>query len=395
MSSRDVVCLSHLPWTYALERPHQVMRRFARDRQVFFVEQPTVTDAEMRTVMKTVAPNVHVVSLYVPADMGEAEVAIAHRQCVSALAADTERPILWVYAPDALPAARDLESSLLVYDCVADHAARRDATAAQRANEMDLLVRADLVLTAGTSLFEAKRAHNVSTYPLPSSVEAECFAPSVAPGATRDGLPPAPDSGPRDLGKIPSPRVGFLGVIDDRVDLALVDHVAGARPDLQLVLLGGLVGTTTWDLPDRPNVHWLGAKDNEEIARHVATWDVAMMPYRSDAATRRAEPSGLLACVAAGKPIVSTPLDEIGTLADRGLVRVTEPERFIGAIDQALVDARNPAATALRRLAREAVLGRTSWDRTTSAMLRLVDEAVMTRRLVAKRRESERVLRSA
>lgn len=382
MSSRDVVCLSHLPWAYGLERPHHVMRRFARDRHVLFVEPPVITEGEMRTVMRTVAPNVHVVSLHVPSDMPRGEVEIAHRRSVNALAADAPNPILWVYAPDAMPVARDLDPSLLIYDCVADHGARRGASADQQARESDLLARADLVFTAGTSLFDAKRAHNVSTYPLPSSVEVDRFDlhSSRAPLDPRD----------RDLVRLPSPRIGYLGVIDDRVDLGLVDQLASLRPDVQFMLLGGLVGVTTWDLPDRPNVHWLGARDYADLPRHVASWDVAMVPLRDDAATQRAEPSGLLACIAAGKPIVTTPLDEVAPYAERGLVRVATSQEFVDAIDAALTEARDPAFTAARRLAREGVLARTSWDRTTNAMMRLVDEAAMTRRLVAKRRGRER-----
>lgn len=389
MAPPDVVCLSHVPWAFSLERPHQVMRRFARDRHVFFVEAPVVDGAELRTVMRTVEPNVHVVSLSVPSDMELADVGVAHRRCVASLAGRAEQPLLWVYAPSSLPAARDLDPSLTVYDCVADHAARRDASAEERALEAELLGRADLVLTAGTSLFEAKRARNNSTFPLPSSVDAEHFAKAapLSRGEHRVS-PPTIARGP---------RVGFLGPIDDRVDLALVDVLAAARPDVQIVLAGGLVRMTTWDLPDRPNVHWLGVTDYAELPGHVASWDVAIVPFRSDAATRRTEPSGLLPCLAAGKPIVTTALDEIMPLAERGLVEVTSAHHFVAAVEEALRRTDDPVATALRTIAADGILARTSWDRTFSAMLRLVDEAAMGRAVATRRRErdSERLLRSA
>ena len=372
MAPPDIVCLSHLPWAFALERPHQVMRRFARDRDVFFVEEPVVDGAELRTAMRTVEPNVHVVSLRVPSNTTPSDLEVAHRRCVASLTGHTERPLLWVYAPSSMPAARDLDPSLVVYDCVVDHAARRDARPDERANEAKLLARADLVLTAGTSLFEAKRAGNVSTYPLPSSVDADHFA----------GAQPLSR---RELGGVlplrSGPRVGFLGPIDDRVDLALVDALAAARPDVQVVLLGGLVGLTKWDLPDRPNVHWLGVRDYAELPKHVASWDVAMIPFRSDPATRRTEPSGLLACLAAGKPVVSTPLDEVTAFGERGLVDVADPRRFVDAVGEALRRTRDPVVTALRTIAGDGILARTSWDRTFSAMLRLMDEAAMGRAL--------------
>ena len=392
MAPPDIVCLSHLPWAFCLERPHQVMRRFARDRHVFFVEEPIVDGVELRTVMKTVEPNVHVVSLVVPSDMAREEIEVAHRRCVASLAGHAERPLLWVYAPSSLAAARDLHPSLLVYDCVADHAARRDATPAERTSESELLARADLVLTAGTSLFEAKRARNVSTFPLPSSVDAERFAAGAR----------VPER--NDLATLLSargPRVGFLGPIDDRVDLAIVDQLAAARPDVQIVLAGGLVRMTTWDLPDRPNVHWLDTLDEADLATHVTSWDVAILPFRRDAATRRTEPSGLLPCLAAGKPIVSTPLDEVIPYAERGLVEIAGPHELASAVEEALRRTHDPVSAALRTIAADGMLARTSWDRTFSAMLRLVDEALMGRAVAARRRDapperqSERLLRSA
>jgi hypothetical protein len=375
MAPPDVVCLSHLPWAFGLERPHQVMRRFARDRRVFFVEEPGVEGDALRTGMRTVEPNVHVVSLQLPADASAVDIEVARRRCMASLAGDIDRPLLWVYAPSWMPAARDLDPSLLVYDCVADHAARRGADRDEQASEAALLARADLVLTAGTSLFEAKRARNLSTYPLPSSVDAQHFA--AASSLSRDelgGVLPSPSG----------PRVGFLGPIDDRVDLALVDRLAAERPEVQIVLVGGLVGVTTWDLPDRANVHWLDAKDYAELPEHVASWAVAMIPFRSDPATRRTEPSGLLACLAAGKPVVSTPLDEVAAFAERGLVDMVDEHRFIGAIDEALRGTEDPVVTALRTIAGDGILARTSWDRTFGAMLRLVDEAAMGRAVAAR-----------
>ncbi|MDB4936181.1 MAG: hypothetical protein JWP87_3153 [Labilithrix sp.] len=375
MSAPDVVCLSHLPWAFGLERPHQVMRRFARDRRVFFVEEPAVTDSEMRTVMRTVDANVYVVSLHVPAAMTAADVRTAHRRSVASLTEGAGHPLLWVYAPASLHAARDIDASLIVYDCVADHGARRDAPPDVRATETELLRHADLVFTAGSSLFDAKRGTNVSTYPLPSSVDADHFAPRER----------TPSIELRRVEPAPGPRVGFLGPIDERVDLGLIDRLAAQRPDIQLVLAGGLRDVTTWDLPDRANVHWLGPTAYADLPSVVASWDVAMFPFHGDAATRRSEASGLLACMAAGKPIVSTPLDELAAYAERGLLSIADADRFAESIDTALSEAGDPALGAARRLARDAVLARTSWDRTFKAMLRLVDEAAMSRDVAARR----------
>ncbi|GAF98917.1 unnamed protein product, partial [marine sediment metagenome] len=90
------------------------------------------------------------------------------------------------------------------------------------------------------------------------------------------------------------------------------------------------------------------------------------------------------------------PLDEVMPHADRGLVKVVEPERFVAGIDEALRESRDVVAQAMRGIARDGVLARTSWDRTWQAMVRLVDEAAMGREVAARRRDRmERVLWSA
>ena len=375
MSQPHVLCLSHVPWVQGLERPHQVMRRLARDREVFFVEEPRVTKGEQFTVVRNVEPNLHVVSLRVPADLSARAVENAQRRCIASVTPKNEHPLVWVYTPAATRAVRDLEPSLVVYDCVADHAARAGASAEVKENELSLLASADLVLTAGTSLFEAKRAFNVSTYPLPSSVDAAHFARARS---RRDRDDATELSG---LLEIPGPRVGFLGPIDERVDLDLVDRLAEERPGLQIVLCGALSGVTRSTLPDRPNVHFIGAPDYDDLPDHVASWDAAIFPFRGDVATRRSEASGLLGCLAAGKTIVSTPLDELAPYVAQGLVAVAEPEMFVSAVDVALRQSRSPGVMSRRRGAREQLLARTSWDRTCSAMFRLVDEAALARKV--------------
>jgi UDP-galactopyranose mutase len=156
--------------------------------------------------------------------------------------------------------------------------------------------------------------------------------------------------------------------------------------------VGGLVGVTTRDLPYRPNVHWLGARAYAELPALVASWDVAIVPFAGDAATRRTEPSGLLPCLAAGKAVVSTPLDEVETLGARGLVDVADTYRFVDAVGEALRRTRDPVVTAVRTRALDALLARTSWDRTFHAMVRLVDEAAMGRAVAARRRDGESAL---
>jgi UDP-galactopyranose mutase len=376
MAMSDVVCFSHVPWAFGLERPHHVMRRLARTRRIFFVEEP-ILSADTEIVVRNVEENVHAVSLRLPAGLDRKEIAAAHRRCVTALAGDLPKPLLWFYSPTARAAVRDLAPSLVVYDCVGEAAMRRSTPAELRDREVELLGRADLVFTAGTSLFEANRAHNVSTYPLPSSVDVDHFDVQ-------------PDVEPADIAPIRGERIGVIGPIDARTDLDLVDRVAADRPDVHVVLVGPLVDVAPEELPSRPNVHWLGPKSYAELPLYIAACDVALVPYRLDAETRRTEPSGFLPCLAARKPVVATPIDEIVPYAERGLVRAAPPLRIASAIDAALREATDPTHASTRRVSVAAALARTSWDRTCAAMVRLVEEALVTRRIAERRGEALR-----
>jgi UDP-galactopyranose mutase len=187
---------------------------------------------------------------------------------------------------------------------------------------------------------------------LPSSVDVGHF------GRARAGL-----ADPRDQAAIPHPRLGFFGVIDERMDLDLIAGVADARPDWQLVLLGPVVKIDPADLPSRPNLHYLGSKAYAELPAYLAHWDVAMMPFARNEATRFISPTKTPEYLAAGRPVVSTSIrDVVRPFGEQGLVRIADdPAAFVAAAEAAMrEEARDPAW--LARV--DAWLAQTSWDRT-------------------------------
>jgi UDP-galactopyranose mutase len=93
------------------------------------------------------------------------------------------------------------------------------------------------------------------------------------------------------MAAIPGPRLGFYGVIDERIDLPLLDHLAASRPDWQIVMVGPVVKIDEADLPRRPNIHYLGGKSYHELPAYLAGWDVAMMPFAINEATRFISPT--------------------------------------------------------------------------------------------------------
>jgi UDP-galactopyranose mutase len=167
------------------------------------------------------------------------------------------------------------------------------------------------------------------------------------------------------------------------MDLTLLRELADLRPDLHLVLIGPVVKIAATSLPRSPNIHWLGPKSYAELPSYVAGWDVAMMPFARNNATRYISPTKTLEYLAAAKPVVSTSIrDVVSPYGDAGLVRIADTaDAFARGIDDALTERGDGAS-------RDAFLSSTSWDITFSRMRALVEEAAARRARPRDREES-------
>jgi UDP-galactopyranose mutase len=184
---------------------------------------------------------------------------------------------------------------------------------------------------------------------------------------------------PHDQAVIPHPRLGYFGVIDERMDLDLLTGVAAARPDWQLVMVGPVVKIDPAALPRAANIHYLGSKTYEQLPSYIAGWDVALLPFARNDATRFISPTKTPEYLAAGKPVVSTSIrDVVRPYGIRGMARIadTTPE-FVAAVQGALES--NPAER-IREI--DAFLARTSWDATWSRMYHLITAAVAPARRI-------------
>ena len=201
-----------------------------------------------------------------------------------------------------------LAPGLIVYDCMDELSAFRGAPPELVEREVELMCRANLVFTGGYSLYEAKRQRHDNAHPFPSSVDVEHFA-----AARR------PQHDPDDQAEIPHPRLGFYGVIDERLDIALIEQVARMRPDWQIVLVGPVVKIDPAELPQRDNIHYLGGKTYDELPQYLSGWDVAIMPFALNESTRFISPTKTPEYLAGGCPVVSTPItDVVRTYGDTG-----------------------------------------------------------------------------
>jgi UDP-galactopyranose mutase len=359
--SYDVICLSHLRWKFVFQRPQHLLTRCARERRVFFVEEPIydATGADRLELQRD--GDVIIATPHLPPGSPEHLAIEAQRRAIDDLIAEAgvTRFILWYYTPMALAFTDHLRPLATVYDCMDELSGFAGAPAALRARERQLLTRADVVFTGGQSLYEAKRDAHPNVHAFPSSVDVNHFA-----AARRQ------HDDPPDQQAIPRPRIGFFGVVDERMDMALLSGVAERRPDWHLVLLGPVVKIDPAMLPQRGNVHHLGPKPYAELPQYIAFWDVAMLPFARNEATRFISPTKTPEYLAAGRPVVSTSIrDVVRPYGEQRLVHIADsPDAFVAACEAAMRE--DPVA---RQRQADAFLSQTSWDGTWARMRQLVD----------------------
>jgi UDP-galactopyranose mutase len=370
----DLVCLSHLRWDFVYQRPQHLLSRFGRERRVFFIEEP-VFDAEVpQFEVNNREERVWVAVPHLPANSwnGNASEAIGAelRALIDEFISEQrlDSYLLWYYTPMALPFTRHLDPLLVVYDCMDELSAFKGASPEMKNREAELFNRADLVFTGGQSLYEAKCGLHPRVHLFPSSVDTDHFAKARRPLAE-----------PPDQVGIPHPRLGFFGVIDERMDLELLDGIASARPDWQIVMIGPMVKIDPAHLPRRTNIHYLGGKAYRDLPYYIAGWSVALLPFAINDSTRFISPTKTPEYMAAGKPVVSTPIrDVVSPYGEMGMVRIGETvEQFIEAIESAIEEESD------ERLRRgDEWLAQMSWDRTWGRMRSLITEAI-TGKIVA------------
>jgi len=366
-----VICFSHLRWDFVFQRPQHLMSRMAKGRRVIFWEEPVSGARETcpRLDSRTDADSGVLIVTPVLPDGGTG----AERDAMLALLLDGLLAgfggdlIRWYYTPMMLSFSRHLEAICTVYDCMDELANFKFAPPELTILERELMAIADVVFTGGYSLWEAKRDRHANIHPFPSSVDRAHFAKARV---SRDE--------PADQAAIPWPRLGFYGVVDERMDLDLLAALADARPDWSVVIVGPVVKIDPADLPKRPNLHYLGGKTYAELPHYLGGWDVALMPFAINESTRFISPTKTPEYLAGGRPVVSTPIVDVarhyGEL--EGVKIAATPEAFITACDEALALSRLKGPW-LKQV--DAVLSALSWDETFARMNLEISRAAAAR----------------
>lgn len=360
----DVLCFSHLRWDFVFQRPQHLLSRAAASGRVFYVEEPLFEGVDRPTLRtRVVDGGVIVVQPLLPHALHQSknakrDIEQAQRSLVQELVRTEglSHFVAWYYTPMALAFTADLRPDAIVYDCMDELSAFRGAPPELLDWETQLLGRADVVFTGGSSLFQSKRHRNANTHLFASSVDVGHFA---------QARQVQPD--PADQVSIPHPRVGFYGVLDERLDLKLLQDLAVLRPSMQFVILGPLAKLGQADLPRATNLHYLGAKSYADLPHYLAGWDAAMLPFALNESTRFISPTKTPEYLAAHRQAVSSPIrDVVSPYGDEGLVAIAESSQaFAEALDKAVLA---PSAEWIDKV--DATLATNSWKETWEGMQR-------------------------
>ena len=364
-----VLCFSHLRWGFVFQRPNHLMLRAARSRPVYYIEEPVFDVNQAQLQLEQVGPGLLRVLPRLQPNEPAPEVRINAMLRELCRERGIQHALHWYYTPMMLGVSAGLPRDLVVYDCMDELANFLFAPPELQDREQQLLALADVVFTGGHALYEAKRSRHRNVHAMPSSVDVSHFS------RARVMLPQ-----PADQAAIAQPRIGYCGVVDERMDLTLVHSIAERRPDWQLVMLGPVVKIEEAVLPRRANIHYLGLKTYEELPAYLSGWDAAILPFALNDSTRYISPTKTPEYLAAGKPVVSTPIrDVVEPYGRLGLVRIAADAEALTAALEAALGARDPKLDERR----DALLSQSSWDTTWKHMLDIVEQAQTARGLRA------------
>lgn len=370
----DVICLSHLRWDFVFQRPQHLLGRFAKNNRVFFFEEPIYSDEPTRLDVSQREPNLFVVVPRIShADRENSDVAAIQREMLEnlILARELKDFVLWFYTPTAMDFAGHLSARATIFDCMDELSAFKNAPPELIENEKKLLAKADLVFTGGQSLYEAKKDKHARVFAFPSSIDVAHF------GAARNIA-----AEPEDQRKIPHPKLGFCGVIDERMDIDLMARAADLRPDWQFVMIGPVVKIAEEDLPRRANIHYLGGRDYKDLPAYLSGWDVALMPFALNESTKFISPTKTPEYLAAGLPVISTPIrDVVRPYGESRLVEIVSTAEELVKAGETLLQTKDSADWQTRA---DEFLSKISWDKTWSEMNELIKETIAGKPKAAK-----------
>jgi glycosyltransferase involved in cell wall biosynthesis len=360
----DIVVFSHLRWQFVTQRPQHVIARMAANANVLFVEEPVHFEPHEKNTANIfkVANNVTVLQPRIGWERMLEDLKPLVEQHTEAL--NIVKPILWFYSPAFHEITNAIDHCLVVYDCMDELSAFKGAPASLINQERALLGKADVVFTGGKSLYESKTKLHANVRCYPSSVDAAHFAKAFSSDTVAA----------KELKGLPRPVVGYIGVIDERIDLRLLDDMARQHAAMSFVMIGPVVKIDPNDLPKQENIHYLGMKDYAELPSLLKGIDIAMMPFALNESTRFISPTKTLEYIAAMKAVVSTPIADVVRDYTDTVCIADDADEFAGCLLKFIDE--TPRQRAVREANYKYLLGEKSWDNTVAAMKADIAEAL-------------------
>lgn len=376
ISGLTIVYMSAVDWSAPWHGPQELAKRFgAAGNRVLYVEpvgwrrprafdvprvvgrvRRALTSRGSRGPSPAPARGVEIVSpLLIPGARSSAERTINRRLMLRALRArlDDSRPrVLWIYTPAHLTSdlVGALEEDLCIYHCTQHHAGRPLAPPQTAQVERALIAKADLVIADGILLYREREPLHDHVYRIPSGVDFDAQTDAAPAGWAA---------------KLGRPLIGYMGTIDHRIDPGLIAKAAEAHPDWSFAVVGPVVDIDVDRLAALPNVTLTGPIPFSQVPGALAAFDVGLMPYADIEMTRYTYPAKLHQYLAAGLPIVSSPLPDLEEFS--GLVhQAATSTDFTAGIERALEE--SPRATE-----RRAVAAANTWSARAEATSALIE----------------------
>jgi glycosyltransferase involved in cell wall biosynthesis len=374
--ARPILVHSHLRWDFVWQRPQQLFSRFARTRDVLFVEEPIFLDDAVRPSLEISNPVARVFRAIpkLPGAYRDSEAAMhtAVRSLLldalgtaGELAGRFDSPIQWFYTPMPAPTMIGaFNEAAVVYDCMDELAQFKFAPNELVQRERFLLARSDVVFAGGAALAQSKSRFHDNVHFYGCGVDAEHFGKARLESTRTHPL----------LDDIQSPILGYIGVIDERLDYVLIGKLAEAMPDATIVMVGPVVKVDPRELPRHANIRWLGQQQYDDLPTFTKKFDVCLMPFAINKATEYINPTKTLEYMATAKPIVSTPVADVVRNFTPIVAVADSLDEYVAAVRDAL-ETPNPE---LRQLGLEKTLA-ASWEGITNEMTRLMEEAIASR----------------
>ena len=366
----DIICFCHLRWNFVYQRPQHLLSRFALMHRIFLIEEPLFDATEnYMGITRNNDTNVWILVPHLKDTLDVTEVMTVQKNLLDSMLESIQinRYVLWYYSPMALSWSDHLTPILIVYDCMDELSAFKFAPPHLVQREQKLMRKADLVFTGGQSLYLAKIHLHDNIHSFPSSIDKVHF--SIARSDVTE---------PVDQADIPHLRIGYYGVLDERLDIDLLNQLVTLRPDWHFILIGPVVKIDPADLPRQNNIHYLHSKSYAELPCYLAGWDIAMMPFALNESTRYISPTKTPEYLAGGKPVISTPIKDVVTpYGEKGLVHIAaSPAIFIAAAEAILTKVGYDEWLAKV----DEFLSGISWNKTWQRMDELINRAIESKK---------------